>query len=131
MTNLITSVSDFFKNAWSGNLTQAQVDAIHASEAADIAKAAAGLNPAVVKEMQARAKAELDGFLLHTDQGPQGTGTGTGLRLPGLGVVGTAEFYSKLDTIVKSLVVVGFLAFGVWAADKFGLFHKSHGHRRG
>lgn len=120
--SVLTSISDFVQNAWTGNLTQSQTDAIHASEAAGIAKAAAGSSPAVVAELQARAKAELDGFLLKTDQGPQGTGSGTGLRLPGLGVVGTTGFYAKLNTLVKGIIVLGLLGFGIWTASKFGLF---------
>jgi|SRR5712691_2540506 len=113
-----TAISDFFQNAVTGNLTQHQRDVIVAKEKADIAKAAAGMPPAVVKELQTRAEKELDAFLLKTDQGPLGTGSGVGLRLPGVGVVGTPEFYAKLTTAVKAFAIIGALLFGGWIAFK-------------
>jgi hypothetical protein len=132
--SILASISDFFQNAYTGNLTQAQTDAIHASERADIAKAANGLQPAVVAEIQARAANELDHFLLGTDQGPQGTGSGTGLRVPVLGVVGTADFYAKLNSYVQGVILLGLLGGAIWTANKFGLFEalfksRKHGRR--
>jgi hypothetical protein len=119
--SLWDSISDTITNAWTGNLSQHQRDVMVAQGQADIAKASAGAAPAVIAERQKQIANEIDGFLLATDQGPQGTGQGAGLRIPGLGVVGTAGFFDSLDKLRKFATIVFVIGLVFLGARSLGL----------
>jgi len=114
--SLLDSVSDFFTNAATGNLSRHQLEVIKADTSRQIAKASAGLDPAVVKEKQAQATAEVENFVRSIDAHPDDAS----LRLPGLGVVGSAQFLKRLDTGVKALWVIAILAVLLFVLAKAG-----------
>jgi len=114
----LDSVSDFFTNAATGNLSRHQLEVIKADTSRQIAKATAGLDPAVVKEKQAQATAEVENFVRSIDAHPDDAS----LRLPGLGVVGSAQFLKRLDTGVKALWVIAILAVLLFVLAKAGGF---------
>ncbi len=115
--SIFTPIADFFYNAATGNLSQAQRDAIVAQAQKDIAKASAGSAPAVIAERQKQIAGEIDAYLIKTDQGPQ---TGS-LRIPGLGVVGSAGFFSSLDKLRKVATFLFVLSLLFIGARSFGL----------
>jgi hypothetical protein len=73
-------------------------------DAAAAAKQALGPNatPEAIAQAQAAAESEIDVFLKTTDSHPDQAG----LRLPGLGVVGSSEFLQKLEKIVNVSIAV-------------------------
>ncbi len=114
--SVFDSISDFLKNAVTGNLSQHQLQEIKADVSKDIAKASAGANPAVIVERQKQAAAEIENFVRSIDAHPNDAG----LRLPGLGVVGSAEFLSKLNTLVKVLWTFAILALVLYGLARVG-----------
>jgi len=114
--SVFDSISDFFKNAATGNLSQHQLEEIKADVSKDIAKASAGANPAVIVERQKQAMAEVENFVRSIDAHPDDSG----LRLPGLGVVGSQEFLSKLNMLVKVIWTVAILALVLYGLARVG-----------
>ncbi len=114
--SVFDSISDFFKNAATGNLSQHQLEEIKADVGKDIAKASAGANPAVIVEKQKQAAAEVENFVRSIDAHPDDAG----LRLPGLGVVGSAEFLAKLNMLVKVLWTFAILALVLYGLARVG-----------
>ncbi len=114
--SVLNSISDFFTNAATGNLSQHQLEEIKADVSEDIAKASAGANPAVIVEKQKQARAEIENFIRSLDAHPDDSG----LRLPGLGVVGSQEFLSNLNTLVKVLWTIAILALVLYGLARVG-----------
>ncbi len=113
-------LADWLYNAATGNLSASQLEAIKKESDAGIEKASRGADPAVIRERQAAARAEIDGYVRSVDAHPQDSG----LRLPGLGVVGSADFLKKLGGIVNGAIAVGLVAGTLWLAFKLDLFRR-------
>jgi hypothetical protein len=107
--------------AASGNVDpwtlQAQKDDLAAS-----IKQASGpdADPATVAAAQAQAQQEIDSYLLKTDAHP----SQAGIRLPGLGTIGSPEFLAKLEKIVYGAIAVGALAGVIYFAAQYKKFLK-------
>jgi len=70
---------------------------------------------ATVAARTAQAQAEVDNFLRSTDSHPDQAG----VRIPGLGVMGSPEFLLKLEKVVYVVVGVGGIAGVIYFAVKY------------
>jgi hypothetical protein len=73
-------------------------------------------NAAQIEAAQASAQSEIDAFLKSTDSHPDQAG----VRLPGLGVVGSPDFLRKLEKLVYGLIAAGAVVGGVYFAQRYG-----------
>ncbi len=99
MSFLSSTVGAVFRAA-TGHVDPWTVREIKSETRKDIKRAGSGLPPGTVEEAQRRADAEIDGHLKQIDAHPDQAG----LRIPGLGKVGSPEFLKRL----QSLVIFGF-----------------------
>lgn len=65
---------------------------------------------------QAQALSETDSYLKSIDAHPDQAG----VRLPGLGVIGTPEFLAKLEKVVYGLIAVGALVGVFYFTRRYG-----------
>lgn len=65
---------------------------------------------------QAQAENQIDSYLKANDAHPDQAG----VRLPGLGVVGSPEFLAKLEKIVYGLIAVGALVGVFYFSQRYG-----------
>ena len=104
--------------AVTGNVDPWTLQNIKDDTAAQIAQASGpDADPADVAAAQAQANADIDSNLLSQDAHP----SQAGVRLPGLGVVGSAEFLARVEKIVYGLIFVG----AVGGVLYFGAKYKS------
>jgi hypothetical protein len=86
--------------AWTGHVDPWTLNQIKADTAAGIGKASGdSADPSVVAYRQQQANAQIDAALTSIDAHPNQV-TGIGLRIPGLGDVGSGQFLSNLKTVV-------------------------------
>ncbi|SRR5258708_29684774 len=64
----------------------------------------------------AQAQTEVDNFLKSTNSHPDQAG----VRLPGLGVIGTPEFLAKLEKIVYGVIAAGALVGVFYLSRRYG-----------
>lgn len=104
--------------AVTGNVDPWTLQNIKDDTAAQIAQASGpDADPADVAVAQAQANADIDSNLLSQDAHP----SQAGVRLPGLGVVGSPEFLARVEKIVYGLIFVG----AVGGVLYFGAKYKS------
>src|SRR5260370_797690 len=103
-------------SAWTGNVDP-YTKAIQRQETdAAIAQAGTGMSPAQIAAVQAKAHAEMDSILNINDANPSNPdgSSKVGLRIPGFGVVGSAEFLKKAETVLYTgiaLLGIGGIAY--------------------
>jgi hypothetical protein len=72
-------------------------------------------DPAAIAAAQAQANSAIDANLLSEDAHP----SQAGVRLPGLGVVGSADFLKKLERIVYGIIFVAGIGGAVYFGYKY------------
>ncbi|MGH7744436.1 MAG: hypothetical protein ACREQ5_06385 [Candidatus Dormibacteria bacterium] len=102
--------------AFTGNVDPYTLANIQENTNAGIAKAGTGQDPSVIAAQQAAAARDITSVLNANDANPLNPDGSlkVGLRVPGLGVVGTAPFLKNVETLVYSalgLVVIGGVAY--------------------
>jgi len=65
---------------------------------------------------QVRAQNEIDSYLKSVDAHPDQAG----VRIPGLGVIGTPEFLAKLEKIVYGLIAAGAVVGVFYFSQRYG-----------
>ncbi len=98
--------------AWTGNVDPYTKNLQRQENNTAIAKAGAGLTPEQLAAVQAQADRELESILNANDANPTNADGSlkAGLRIPGFGVVGSAQFLKRAETVVY--VVLGLLILG-------------------
>ena len=103
--------------AYSGNVDpwtlQVQKDQIGANTKQALGPDATDVDVAAA---QAHAKAEVDNYLTSIDAHPDQAG----IRLPGLGVIGTPEFLAKLEKVVYGVIVLGSAVGLFYFSQRYG-----------
>jgi hypothetical protein len=101
----------------SGNVDPWTLSQLKDQAAADT-KQALGPNasPSDVAAAQANAVQGIDNYLVSTDSHPDQAG----VRLPGLGVIGTPEFLAKLEKVVYGLIAAGALVGVFYFLQRYG-----------
>jgi hypothetical protein len=102
--------------AYSGNVDPWTLQNIKDDTAAQIAQASGpDADPAQVAAAQAQANSDIDSNLYEQDAHPDQAG----LRLPGLGVVGSADFLQKAEKLVYGLIAVGAVGAVIYFGAKY------------
>jgi hypothetical protein len=100
-----------------GNVDPWTLANLHEDLNAGIAQAAGpNATDAEIAAAQSAAVNEQDNFLKSIDAHPDQSG----LRLPGLGVVGTPEFLANLEKIVYGLLAVGAVVGVFYFSQRYG-----------
>ncbi len=100
--------------AATGNVDPWTLKEIKTETRGGIAKASAGADPGVIAERQKRAEDEIDGFLRQVDAHPDQSG----LRIPGLGVLGSPDFLKKIGKLVNVALLLLVAGAGLWFVVK-------------
>ena len=112
--------------AYTGNVDPWTLANIKEDTAAQIAQASGpDADPAQVAAAQAQANSDIDSNLYSQDAHPDQAGLGP--RLPGLGVVGSAEFLQKVEKIVYALIFVGAAGAVIYFGRKYKKLFLSRG----
>lgn len=101
--------------AVTGNVDPWTLEEVKKDTRGGIAKASGGADPSVIKERQRQADAEIDGYLKSVDAHP----SQAGVRIPGLGVIGSPEFLAKLKVLVFSALGIGAFLLVVYFGATF------------
>ena len=103
--------------AVSGNVDPWTLQVIKDDSAAGIAQALGpDADPVTVAAAQNQASNEVDKFLTETDSHPDQAG----VRLPGLGVIGSPEFLQRLEKLVYGTIAVGAVIGLFYFSQRYG-----------
>src|SRR5712691_9838236 len=103
--------------AVTGNVDPWTLNVIKDDASAGVKQAlGADASDAAIAAAQVRAGNEIDGYLKAVDAHPDQAG----VRLPGLGVIGTPEFLAKLEKIVYGLIAVGAVVGVFYFSQRYG-----------
>jgi hypothetical protein len=103
--------------AASGNVDPWTLANIQEQQAADIAQALGpNASPADIAAAQKNSAAAIDNYLTGIDANPNQAG----LRLPGLGVVGSAQFLANIEKVIYGVLILGAIAGGFYLYQQYG-----------
>lgn len=114
-TGLGSSITSFFCNATTGNLSQSQVNDIKTQADADVAQASAGRQPSVVDALKQQVNADIDKVLQTFSLGSGDTTGALPSQATSLRVGGTQLTLANLSGFSKTAVEVGILVAAIVA----------------
>ena len=122
LNDLKANTVGFVYRAWSGNVDPYTLQAQKEETDAAIAKAGTGMSPEQIKALQDQADRERAAVLNLNDANPNNPDGSlkAGLRIPGLGVVGSQEFLARLEKIVYGLIAAGSIVGIFYFSQRYG-----------
>lgn len=122
LTDLKANTIGLVYRAWTGNVDPYTVQQQKEAADAAIAKAGTGLSLEQIQALQDQADRERAAALNANDANPNNPDGSlkAGLRIPGLGVVGSQEFLGRLEKIVYGLIAAGAVVGAFYFAQRYG-----------